>query len=397
MGPARIPDPPVPTKLAPPRLWELSPRPAARTDRRFLVNQAAVLTIVQAPGQIWKARIADISRRGMQLVVDQPLTAGPEVRIEWRGHDLHGTIRYQKQRGAEYRIGVELASCWESLVNEVLACQSEELNRSNMALEQQAEVLAHALAAAREASRVKSRFLASVSHELRTPLNGIIGLSQLLHDEIVGGLAADQKECLGDILNCSNHLLTLINQVLDLTKVESGKMDFEYENVDLEDLVSTTIDSIRAIAAGKHIDVQFQCDPTLGMVEADPARLKQVVFNYLSNALKFTDDRGWVRVSVSVEDDSCYRIQVEDNGVGIRSEDLPRLFTEFGQLCASEKAQAGTGLGLAITKRIIEAQGGRVGVESEPEKGSRFYAILPLRRVHANSRPQAAAGSGPQG
>lgn len=253
----------------------------------------------------------------------------------------------------------------------------EELRLHADALKERNQDLAMALRLAREGSAVKSRFLASVSHELRTPLNGIIGFSQMLYDGVIGPVGEDQKDCLSDVLNCSNHLLTLINHVLDLSKIESGKMVFEYESVSLAELVQETIDSVRSIATAKHIDVRLWVDPLLDRVEADPSKIRQVVFNYVSNALKFSPRGGVVIVDVRAAGASEYRIQVEDHGIGIRAEDLPRLFTEFGQL--GPKAQSGTGLGLAITKRIVEALGGRVGVESAFGQGSRFYAILPNR------------------
>ena len=230
---------------------------------------------------------------------------------------------------------------------------------------------------AREASQAKSRFLGSISHELRTPLNGIIGFSQLLHDEAVGPVTPEQKECLDDVLSCSNHLLALINHVLDLTKIEAGKMNFHYESVSLAQHVTAAVDSMRNIAAAKRLNVGLVLDAGLGTVRADAARLRQVVLNYLSNAVKFTAEGGSITVDVRPEGEHAYRILVEDNGIGVRAADLPRLFCEFGQLGPSEKAQTGTGLGLVITKRIVEAQGGSVGVESVFGNGSRFYAILP--------------------
>jgi len=357
-----------------------------RSDRRFIVNQPAQLTAPGVPGEVWQARIRDISRRGMQFIVDRPVATAGAVRIDWRNRQIHGTVRYQQQYGSEYRLGVELSSSWDSLVSDVLAQQAEELQASNDALQRtQAALrksndeLALALELANQASQAKSRFLASISHELRTPMNGIIGLTQLLYDEVVGPISEDQKESLKDVLDCSDHLLSLINQVLDLTTIESGKMEFRYETVRLDELASSAIDAVKALAAAKRISVRLSVDERLGPVEADPARIRQVIFNYLSNALKFTPEGGYVCVELTAEPEG-HRIAVKDNGIGIRAADLPRLFTEFGQLGAAEKAQEGTGLGLAITKRIVEAQGGRVGVESEFGRGSRFWAVLPGRR-----------------
>jgi signal transduction histidine kinase len=373
-------------------------RKVERNDRRFLVNQPAYVSSSGVAGHPLKAQIRDISRRGMQLVLSQPIAPGPVVRIEWNGRQIHGTIRYQQQDGNECRAGVELSSSWESLVSDILAQQAEELRLNNLALERQAAdlgaaekklvsyagelqmkntALAEALRRASEASEIKSRFLASISHEFRTPLNGIIGFSELLHDGAAGPLTDTQKDCMADILSCSQHLLTLINQVLDLTKIESGKMDFDYEDVAINDVVREVVDSMRGMANSRRIMVEVVADSSLGVVRADAARVRQVLYNYLSNALKFTDEGGAVMVRVQPHTDTAYRIEVEDNGIGIRPEDISQLFTEFSQLGASEKAKTGTGLGLAITRRIVEAQGGEVGLLSEPGKGTRFFAILP--------------------
>ena len=357
-----------------------------RSDRRFIVNQPARLTVPGVAGEVWEARIRDISRRGMHFTIDRPVAGGSQVRITWNAREISGTIRYQQKYGAEYRLGVELASSWDSLASDVLAQQAEELRVSNIALQQtQAALtksndeLAVALELAREASQAKSRFLASVSHELRTPLNGIIGFSQLLHDGKVGPVTDGQRDCLDDVLACSSHLLVLIDHVLDLTKIEAGKMDFQYAAVSLQELAAGTIASVNGLASAKGIEVRLCVDGGLAPVQADPSRLRQVMLNYLSNALKFTPAGGTVSVEISREPGGSYCILVADTGIGVRQEDLARLFTEFGQLGPADKAKTGTGLGLAITKRIVEAQGGRVGVESVLGQGSRFWAVLPGR------------------
>src|ERR1017187_4470892 len=159
-----------------------------------------------------------------------------------------------------------------------------------------------ALEAAREANTLKTRFLASISHELRTPLNGIVGFAELLHDGVLGPVNEMQRECLGDMLSCSNHLRLLIGHVLDLAKIESGKMEFACEPVSLASLVREVIDSLQAIAKSKHIEVAFQPDEQVDAVLADPGRLKQVLYNYLSNALKFTAAGGRIKVTVRAED-----------------------------------------------------------------------------------------------
>jgi DNA-binding response OmpR family regulator len=225
---------------------------------------------------------------------------------------------------------------------------------------------------------LKSEFLANMSHELRTPLNGIIGFAEIMYDGRVGPISPQHKEYLGDILSSGRHLLQLINDVLDLSKVEAGKMDFKPEPVVPELLVREVCDVLRTLAAQKRIRLTTEVDPALTRLVADARSLKQILYNYLSNALKFTPDEGTVTVRVKPEDQDHFRIEVEDTGIGIKPNDLDRLFLEFEQLDFSPaKKFSGTGLGLALTKRLVEAQQGMVGVNSTPGQGSLFYAVLP--------------------
>jgi signal transduction histidine kinase len=227
---------------------------------------------------------------------------------------------------------------------------------------------------------MKSEFLANMSHELRTPLNAIMGFTKLMVHGKVGPVSAQQQEFLGDILKSSNHLLQLINDVLDLAKVEAGKMEFHPESIDLPQLVGEVRDILRAVAAGKQIRIETAIDSTCTGLDLDPAKLKQVLYNYLSNALKFTPDNGRVFIRARPEGLESFRVEVEDTGIGIRPEDVKYLFTEFRQLDSSaSKKYQGTGLGLALTRRITEAQGGRVGVDSLLGRGSTFFVVLPRR------------------
>jgi PAS domain S-box-containing protein len=244
-----------------------------------------------------------------------------------------------------------------------------------------------------EANRLKSEFLANMSHELRTPLNAIIGFAELMYKGKVGPVSPEHHEYLGDILTSSRHLLQLINDVLDLAKVESGKMELRPEPVVLDKLVSEVRDVLRGLAAGKQLRVEIKIAPGIEPITVDPGRLKQVLYNYLSNAIKFTPEGGAVVVRAALSGDDFFRLDVEDTGVGIKAEDLSRLFVEFQQLDASaSKRYQGTGLGLALTKRIVEAQGGRIEVQSEPGKGSIFSAILPrsLEHMKVASKSRAA-------
>jgi signal transduction histidine kinase len=233
-----------------------------------------------------------------------------------------------------------------------------------------------ALGAAREASAAKGRFLAAMSHEFRTPLNGIMGLTELLFDGVAGPVADEQKEYLGDILASSRHLLQLVNDVLDLAKVESGKMEFHSESVEIAPLLREVSDVLRILAEKKNISISVDAG-NVDWAVTDAPRLKQVIYNYLSNAIKFTPEGGEIQVRARREGSRAFRIEVEDTGPGIEPESISRLFADFQQLDAA-RSGGGTGLGLALTKRIVEEQGGTVGVRSELGAGSLFFAILPI-------------------
>jgi PAS domain S-box-containing protein len=227
-------------------------------------------------------------------------------------------------------------------------------------------------------AQVKSDFLANMSHELRTPLNAIIGFAELMHRGKVGPVSAAHEEYLGDILTSSNHLLQLINDVLDLAKVESGKMEFRPESVDLTKLTREVCDIVRGLAATRRLHVETHVDPEVATAIVDPARVKQILYNYLSNAIKFTPEHGRITIRLMPEGPTLLRIDVEDTGVGIAADDVGKLFVEFQQLDASaSKTYQGTGLGLALTKKLAEAHGGRVAVRSTLGEGSTFSVILP--------------------
>jgi signal transduction histidine kinase len=230
---------------------------------------------------------------------------------------------------------------------------------------------------AEESSRLKSEFLANMSHELRTPLNGIIGFSELLVDGKAGALSDRQQRFLGHILLSSRHLLRLINDLLDLAKIEAGKLEFKPEFAPADNLIQEVLESLQPLADAKHIRLSAEIGPDQELY-TDPARFKQIVYNYVSNAIKFTPEHGSVVVRFSSEDSDCVRIEVIDTGIGIAEQDLPRLFQDFEQIeSGPAKKYAGTGLGLALVKKLAERQGGRVEVESKVGQGSRFSAVLP--------------------
>ena len=234
--------------------------------------------------------------------------------------------------------------------------------------------------------RSTSEFLAHLSHELRTPLNAIIGFAELMFKGKVGPVSDDHKEYLGDILDSSHHLLRLFNDVLDIAKLESGNMEFRTEPTEPGRVVAEVRASLGGLAASKRIHIDTELDPSVAEVVLDPSKLRQVLYNYLSNALKFTPDEGHITIRVVHEALGRFRIEVEDTGIGISRKDAHRLFVAFQQLGSGiAKKASGAGLGLALTKRIAEAQGGHVGMRSELGKGSTFWAVLP-REHHGSPR-----------
>jgi signal transduction histidine kinase len=225
------------------------------------------------------------------------------------------------------------------------------------------------------ASRHKSEFLANMSHELRTPLNAVIGFSEVLQDRLFGDLNDKQAEYVADIHASGRHLLALINDILDLSKIEAGRMDLQITPFALSDLVQNSVALSRERATREGIALGLEVDPDIGVIEADERMLKQVLFNLLSNALKFTPRGGHVAVNAHAVGDDVVVI-VRDDGVGIAPADQARIFEEFQQV-GTAHLQEGTGLGLAISRRFIELHGGSLRVESEPGHGSTFTFTLP--------------------
>ncbi len=251
--------------------------------------------------------------------------------------------------------------------------------------------LQKAVQAADAASKAKSDFLASMSHELRTPLTAIIGFSQLLDERYFGELNEKQSEYVKDILISSNHLLDLINDVLDLAKVQAGKMELEISAVNVKELQDRSLIMIKEKAAKHGIEIQNDAKDNVNglVIGADMRKLKQVMFNLLSNAVKFTQDGGMISVNSALEGENLV-MSVTDTGIGISPENQKKLFQEFFQVKSGAVDKTpGTGLGLAITKRIIELHGGRIWMESRGENcGSKFTFTIPVRRINEGNKDQ---------
>ena len=229
------------------------------------------------------------------------------------------------------------------------------------------------------ANKHKSEFLANMSHELRTPLNAIIGFSEVLSERMFGEINEKQAEYLRDIHESGRHLLSLINDILDLSKIEAGRMELDLSRFHLPTALSNAMTLIRERAQRHGIALGLNIDPRLGDFQADERKLKQVLVNLLSNAVKFTPEGGRIDVSAKLEEGHA-QIAVRDSGIGISAEDQERLFEEFRQVGSDRARKAqGTGLGLALTKKFVELHGGRIRVESAPGKGSTFAFTLPVR------------------
>jgi signal transduction histidine kinase len=228
-------------------------------------------------------------------------------------------------------------------------------------------------------SQHKSEFLANMSHELRTPLNAVIGFSEVLAERMFGDLNPKQQEYVQDILSSGRHLLALINDILDLSKVEAGRMELELAPFDLRVALENSLLLVRERALRHGLALELDVDDGVSMVVADERRFRQIMLNLLSNAVKFTPDSGQVRVRAVLRE-GFVEIAVSDTGVGIPKEDQDLIFEEFRQARGeSAGKREGTGLGLTLTKRLVEAHGGRLWVTSEPGQGSTFTFTLPAK------------------
>jgi len=241
------------------------------------------------------------------------------------------------------------------------------------------------------ANQLKSEFLASMSHELRTPLNAIIGFSDLLQEQSAGEVNEKQQRYLNHISHGARRLLTLINDILNLSKIEAGRMDLRLEKLLLPDDIEEVFTAVRplAVAKGQHLDIHVS--PGIEL-HADKSRLKQILENLLSNAVKFTPAGGSITVEAHAEG-TLLRLAVRDTGIGIQPDEIESIFETFHQAAATTKGiREGTGLGLAITKRLVELHRGRIWVESEVGQGSRFSVEMPLRPAHEKLEPDISVG-----
>lgn len=305
----------------------------------------------------------------------------PDVLAKWEraynhGETYSGECRFQAKDGS-YQTFIFIGTPVRNDAGEIINWVG--IN-TNIADRVQAEIaLQEAKDAAEYANRAKSEFLATMSHELRTPLNAIIGFSEILRDEILGTLNDEQKELVLDIRTSGNHLLAMINDILDLSKIEAGRMDLQLEYFSVQEAVTEVNTIITALANKKRIQLVLELSQDV-TIEADKLKFKQILYNLLSNAIKFTDEGGTVTTKLEVLS-SALLGSVTDTGVGISPQDREKLFQPFTQLDASStRAHGGTGLGLALTNRLIQLHGGKIWVDSEINRGSTFSFTFPLHQ-----------------
>ncbi len=284
-----------------------------------------------------------------------------------------GLVVYRRSRGKFPDRVVSILQTFAA--QSVLAIQNARLFREIQDKSRELEI----------ASQHKSQFLANMSHELRTPLNAIIGFSDVLLEKMFGDLNEKQEEYLTDILTSGQHLLALINDVLDLSKIEAGKFELEREPLDLPPLLEGSLVVVRERALAHGITISLDMSDDIQTINADERKVKQIIFNLLSNAIKFTPDNGKVGIRAK-KLDGHIEVAVWDTGIGISEEDQKLIFEEFQQADQglTDKTE-GTGLGLALTRKLVELHGGRIWVESVPDSGSTFTFILPIENAQESA------------
>jgi len=359
----------------------------AMNDR--LKSYAVIIVVVFLASLVVALLISRISQR----VISEPvMQLAQTVRIVSR--DKNYSIRAATIRNRD-----EVSTLIES-VNEMLEQIQQRdgaLQRAHNELEQRVRERTNQLAVANKeldlrnreverATQMKSKFLASMSHELRTPLNAIVGFSDLLAEGTPGQLNDKQKRFVNHIKQGSTHLLQLINDILDLSKIEAGQLELRTEEFLVKDALPEVLSTIHPLAMAKSIRVEQKMESN-SLVKADRVRFKQILYNLLSNAVKFTPKDGLISIEC-VDVQGFVRVSVADTGIGIRPEDQKVVFEEFRQVDGSaDRTQEGTGLGLAIAKRLVEQQGGQISVESELGKGSRFTFTLLAVEPTSQARP----------
>jgi signal transduction histidine kinase len=339
-------------------------------------SRAALLSALELGA--WDVVISDYSMPGFTapealMVVREHSPDLPFIIVSGTaGEDL--TVAAMKAGAQDYLTKDKLARLCVSVEREQREAKDRKERRAAQARAEQA-ILEKKQAEA--ASLAKTQFLATMSHELRTPLNAILGFSELLDQGVAGTLSPKQAEYVGYVLTGGRHLLRLVTEVLDLAKVEAGKLDLELERMSLAELAAEVAESLRVGAEERGVQLELLLPEDVPEVMADALRMKQVLYNLVSNALKFTPPGGQVRLQLQASRANL-ELRVSDTGAGIAEDDIHRLFRAFEQAGAADRRVQGTGLGLVICKQLVELHGGTIAVESLLNRGSTFTVLLPI-------------------
>lgn len=333
----------------------------------------------------WQSDRGKLVPASIREEVARALSTGAPIELELRAHDRVYAMLLSPEPDGHY-----VNAYGRDVTARVHAEEQLRLHRDH--LEELVEVRTHDLEMARDeaqqANRAKSAFLANMSHELRTPLNAIIGYTEILQEDATDGGQTQAAADLTKIHSAAHHLLRLINDVLDLSKIEAGRMQIETEEFSVANLVASAVSTIQPLARANQNRFVVKCDEDLGTMVSDGTRLRQCLLNLLSNACKFTVN-GTVTLTVTrhqADEEAWLKFCVQDTGIGMDAEQQSRLFEAFSQVHLQKGKFGGTGLGLALTKHLCRMMGGDVTVESEPGKGSQFTICLPA--VARQSRPR---------
>jgi len=329
------------------------------TGRLAVTREPVQVPDITAP-DVYQSRLRDVLLRlGHRAVLSVPLLAEDHI---------VGSLNVARARPGDFPSDlIDLLKTFAT--QSALAIQNARLFREIEIKSRQLEV----------ASQHKSEFLANMSHELRTPLNAIIGFSEVLTDRMFGELNEKQEEYIKDIYASGTHLLSLINDILDLSKIEAGRMELELTDFDLPTALDNALMLVRERAQRRSLTLHMDVDAGLGQIQGDERKIRQVVLNLLSNAIKFTPEGGRIDVA-AVPKDGSVEISVSDTGIGIAPEDQEKVFEEFRQVGTAAKKVEGTGLGLTLCRKFVELHGGRICVKSELGQGSTFTFAIPMRR-----------------